>query len=68
MYTDRLGDADRTISVLGRLPQPGDQVEVHGLRLEVLGVRHRDPECLRLQRNPDEPADGDARGSGTVDT
>ena len=44
---------------LGRIPQPGDQVEVHGMHLEVLTVRHRAPERIRLVRaNHEASADG----------
>jgi putative hemolysin len=35
---------------LGRIPQRGDQVELHGFHLEVLTIRHRTPEQVRIRR------------------
>ena len=35
---------------LGRLPRRGDRVEVHGLQLEVLAVRRRAVERIRIRR------------------
>jgi putative hemolysin len=34
---------------LGRIPQVGDRVVVEGIDLEVLGVRHRTPERVRIR-------------------
>jgi putative hemolysin len=36
---------------LGRLPQPGDVVPLPGLEIEVLGVRRRTPERVRIFRS-----------------
>jgi putative hemolysin len=38
------------VDELGRFPQRGDIVETSGLRLEVLSVRHRTPDRVRLRR------------------
>ncbi len=45
------------VEQLGRIPQPRDQVEVHGLHLEVVSVRHRAPAEVRLQRVQDDARD-----------
>lgn len=42
------------VEKLGRIPQTGDQVEVYGLHLEVLTVRHRAPERVRVMRSHQE--------------
>jgi len=56
------------VEKLGRIPRPGDQVEAHGLHLEVLSVRHRAPAEIRVERvhndaggdiaSPSEVSDG----------
>jgi putative hemolysin len=55
------------VDKLGRIPQPGDQVETDGLHLEVLTVRHRAPERLRIKRFPDEAGEANGGGSGGAD-
>jgi putative hemolysin len=50
---------------LGRLPKPDDQVDLHGLHLEVLTVRHRAPERVRLQ--PQAPNGPETSQSGSTD-
>jgi putative hemolysin len=50
---------------LGRLPKPGDQVDLHGLHLEVLTVRHRAPERVRVQQQAS--SDTDTSGADTTD-
>lgn len=50
---------------LGRLPERGDEVEVHGLRVEVLTVRRRTAERVRVRRLPADPGGDDDRRSGT---
>lgn len=53
------------VDQLGRLPVPGDQVEIHGLDLEVLTVRHRAPEWVRLQQHAS--SDSETGASATDD-
>jgi putative hemolysin len=55
------------IDRLGRIPQRGDEVEVHGLRLVALSIRHRAPERVRLERLPEAAGDADASGVARVD-
>jgi putative hemolysin len=52
---------------LGRIPQRGDQVEVHGLHLEVLTVRHRAPEKVRVQRAPKDVGGSTTSQADAVD-
>ncbi len=53
------------VEKLGRIPHPGDQVEAHGLLLEVVSVRHRAPAEVRLERVQDD-AGGDIAGPSEV--
>lgn len=55
------------VDKLGRLPEPGDRVEVHGMDLEVLTVRNRAPEQVRLRRIGEAPSGPAAGGTGTAD-
>ena len=56
------------VDCLGRIPQRGDQVEVHGLHLEVLTVRQRAPETVRLQRSPKDISVSSTRQADEVDS
>lgn len=66
------GDPDSTtlgglvVDHLRRLPRPHDVVEVDGVRLEVLSVRRRAPERVRLQR-PDPAGPGRGGRAGPAD-
>jgi putative hemolysin len=54
------------VDQLGRLPEPGDQVDIiHGLHIEVLTVRHRAPERVRLQQQAS--SDSETGASATDD-
>jgi putative hemolysin len=52
------------VDQLGRLPQPGDQVDIHGLDLEVLTVRHRAPERVRLQQQASSDSETGVSATG----
>jgi putative hemolysin len=57
------------VDKLGRIPQPGDHVVVHGLHLEALTVRHRAPERIRLMRAHQEASsDGGTSRSDRTDS
>lgn len=57
------------VEKLGRIPQTGDQVEVHGLHLEVLTVRHRAPDRVRVVRAHQEAnSAGDASRTDLADS
>jgi nucleotide-binding universal stress UspA family protein len=63
-HPDVTTDGGLIVDQLGRLPKPGDQADIHGLHLEILTVRHRAPERIRLQQDSSE---GGTDRSGTVD-
>jgi putative hemolysin len=50
---------------LGRIPQVGDRVVVDGIDLEVLAVRHRTPERVRIRPPVDRVERADATQEGT---
>jgi putative hemolysin len=50
---------------LGRIPAVGDRVDVDGIDLEVLGVRHRTPERVRIRPPADRSDGADAAPGGT---
>jgi putative hemolysin len=55
------------VEQLGRIAKPGDQVDVHGLHLEVLSVRHRAPGKVRVRRASAEAGGGTASPSTEVE-